>query len=245
MKIYVINGNTNTLVSQEINNAAQEAVFSGTEIITITPEMGPSTIEGYMDGQISAIGVCEMIAKYHREADAFVLACFSDPGLYPARELTQKPIVGIAEASMVTAVQLGHLFSLLTPLRRLKPVLRGLVHQYGFMERLASIRHVDFSVADLAGSDNEHMDAFSAAGTKAIDEDDAEVLILSGAVLSGKEKKLTEQLNVPVLDPVKCAVAQAQALVQLGLETSHHGGFSKPFRKDCSNCPEGFKDYYQ
>lgn len=244
MKIFVINGNTNTKVSQNINKAAQQAAFTGTETITITPEVGPASIEGYMDGQISAIGVCEVIAKYHGEADAFVLACFSDPGLYPARELTQKPIVGIAEASMVTAVQLGHLFSLLTPLRRLKPVLKGLVNQYGFMERLASIRHVDFSVAALAGSENEHMDAFFAAGTKAIDEDDAEVLILAGAVLSGKEKKLSDQLNVPVLDPVKCAVAQAQAFVKLGLETSHLGGFSKPFRKDCHNCPEEISKYY-
>ena len=244
MKIYVINGNTNIAVSSAIGKAALEAAFAGTEIKMITPAKGPATVEGYLDGQISALAVCEEVAKYHHDADAFVIACFSDPGLYAARDITTKPIVGIAEASMVTAVQLGHQFSLLTPLRRLKPVLNGLVKQYGFSDRLASIETVDFSVGELSESKNAHCEAFLAAGYEAVHHHGAEVLILAGAVLVGMEKTLSSQLNVPVLDPVKSAVAQAQALVKQRLFTSHIGGFSQPNQKKCVDCPDGLQRYY-
>ncbi len=245
MKIYVINGNTNLAVSQEIDKAAQEAAFNGTEIRMITPEKGPATVEGYLDGQISALAVCEEIAKYHQEADAFVIACFSDPGLNAARDITTKPIVGIAEASMVTAVQLGHQFSLLTPLTRLKPVLRRLVFHYGFMDHLASIETVEFSVGELTINKAMREHAFFTAGDEAIRKQGAEVLILAGAVLVGLEKTLSKKLNVPVLDPVKSAVAQAQVLVKQNLFTSHIGGFSMPNPKDCINCPKSLNLLYK
>ncbi len=244
MKIFVINGNTNTAVSKEIEKAALKTVFPGTDIMMITPAKGPSTVEGYLDGQISASAVCEEVANYELEADAFVIACFSDPGLYAARDITSKPVVGIAESSMLTAVQLGHLFSLLTPLRRLKPLLKGLVTHYGFNQRLASVGSVEISVGELAKSVEVHEEAFLAAGYEAVHDHGAEVLILAGAVLVGMEKRLSNHLNVPVLDPVKTAVAQAQALVKQGLSTSHSGGFSKPDQKLCIDCPDGLKHLY-
>lgn len=244
MNIYVINGNTNLSVSNAIEKSAQEAAFPGTEITMITPKMGPSTVEGYLDGQISAVAVCDEVARYRNDADAFVIACFSDPGLYASRDLTQKPVLGIAEASMVTAVQLGHEFSLLTPQRKFKPILKGLVNQYGFLSRLASIRTIDFSVSEVAASKTRNEQAFLEAGHHAVYEDFAEVLILAGAVMVGMEKVLNQKLNVPVLDPVKAAVSQAQILVKQGLMTSHVGGFSYPNPKAILNCPDGLKPFY-
>lgn len=245
MNIYVINGNTNLNVSKAIEKAAQEAAFPGTEITMITPEMGPSTIEGYLDGQVSAVAVCAEVAKYHQEADAFVIACFSDPGLHACRDLTQKPVLGIAEASMITAMQLGHKFSLLTPLRKMKSILTGLVNQYGLLNRLASVRTIDFSVSEVAASANRNEQAFIEAGHLAVYEDFAEVLILAGAVMVGMEKVLSTQLNVPVLDPVKAAVSQAQVLIKQGLVTSHIGGYLTPKHKDCNNCPDSLMPFYE
>jgi allantoin racemase len=244
MNIYVINGNSSASVSFGIEKASQEAALPGTQIHMITPRMGPATVEGYLDGQLAAVAVCEEIATYREDADAFVIACFSDPGLYAARDLTQKPVVGIAEAAMVTAIQLGHRFGLLTPLRRLKPVLEDLVYRTGVRERLAGVRMIEMSVAEAAEVSDDRLSAFYQAGLRAIHEDGAEVLILAGAVLAGMEKALTKRLAVPVLDPVKCGVAQAQLLIQLGLQTSHAGGFSAPEKKACRDCPPGISDLY-
>lgn len=160
MKILLINGNTTSSVTRSIQQAAQEIALPGTDIQALTPATGPATVEGYLDGQLSALGICEVVAAHQDEADAFVIACFSDPGLYAVREISERPVVGIAEASMITAVQLGHCFGLLTPQRRLRPVLEGLAHQYGFASRLAGVQVVDRSVAAVAVPGEERREMF-------------------------------------------------------------------------------------
>ncbi len=226
MKITIINGNITSAVSEDIHIAAKLAAFPGTEIEMVTPGIGPATIGGYLDAQLSALGVCEEIARVQADSDAIIIACFSDPGLYAAREMTTTPVVGIAEASMLTAIQLGHQFSLLSPLRKMRPILKKLVASYGLQNHLASVQTVEMDVAQASIHGDERMNAFMQAGKLAIENDDAEVLILAGAVMAGMEIEMTKELNLPVLDPIKCAMIQAQGLVAMHLQNSKKGGFS-------------------
>lgn len=235
----LVNGNTTPTITKNIEQTARKIALPGTEVRAVTPVIGPATVEGYLDGQLSALGVCEAIAAHQDEADAFVIACFSDPGLYAARELSEKPVVGIAETAMATAIQLGHRFGLLTPQRRLRPVLEGMVRLYGFTERLAGVRVVDREVADVASSSKDRLEKFLDAAQHSLADDGAEVLILAGAVLSGLDVELSELLAAPVLDPVRCAVVQAQSLVLSGVQTSGVGSFAYSLRKPCLNCPPG------
>ena len=244
MIITLINGNTSPIVSKGIQEAAEQAAFSGTEIQMVTPASGPATIEGYLDAELSAVAVCEEVARHQGSADAFIIACFSDPGLFPAREMVVQPVIGIAEAAMVTAVQLGHRFSLLSPLAHMRPILRRLAFTHGFYNRLASIQTVDMSVAQAAVSGDERMQAFLQAGRRAVEEDGAEVLILAGAVLANMEVLISKELNVPVLDPIKCAMMQAQGLAYMNLQTSKIGGFSPHRTKNCLNCPPNLEKFY-
>lgn len=245
MHILVINGNSSTWASDSIESAARLALWPGVTLSMLTPPTAPPTIEGYLDAELSALAVCEQIALHRKEADAFVIACFSDPGLAAARTIVSQPVVGIAEASLVTAVQIGLRFGLLTPLRHMRPILAGLVRSYGFESRLAGIQNVDLNVAQSGQPGPARMNAFGEAGRRAIAEDGAEVLILAGAVMAGMEVELSSQLGLPVLDPVKCAVAQAQALMQLGLSTSRAGGYPALLARDCRDCPPGIADVFR
>lgn len=244
MHITVINGNISTSVSEDILQAARLTAFPGTEITMRTPEIGPSTIEGYLDAELSALGVCEEIARTNQATDAFVIACFSDPGLYAAREMTSLPVIGIAQASMLTAMQLGHSFSLLSPLIKMRPILKKLAANYGFQDQLASVQTVEMSVSQAAIHGDERLNAFLQAGATAIETDGAEVLILAGAVLAGMEIEMTRELGIPVLDPVKCAMIQAQGLVAMQLHTSKKGGFSNHRPKTSHGAPSNLKNYY-
>ncbi len=245
MKITVINGNTTVSVSEDIRIAAELAAFPDTEVIMVTPKVGPATIGGYLDAQLSAMGICDEIARHQADTDAFVIACFSDPGLYAAREMTEIPVVGIAEASMLTAVQLGHSFSLLSPLTKMRSILRKLTAGYGFLDRLASVQTIDMTVAQAAVHGEERINAFMRAGEIAIEQDGAEVLILAGAVMAGMEILMTQMLGVPVLDPVKCAMIHAQGLVKLNLQNSKKGGFSEHRPKVGHGAPENLaKEYW-
>ncbi|HSQ26247.1 MAG TPA: aspartate/glutamate racemase family protein [Anaerolineales bacterium] len=244
MNITVINGNISSSVSEDILQAARLAAFPGTEITMLTPEIGPATIGGYLDAELSAMGICDEIARANQTTDAFVIACFSDPGLFAAREMTSLPVIGIAQASMVTALQLGHSFSLLSPMKKMRPILRKLAVGYGFQDHLASIQTVEMSVAQAAIHGDERMNAFLQAGTIAMEKDGAEVLILAGAVMAGMEKEMMRELGIPVLDPVKCAMIQAQGLVAMQLLTSKKGGFSEHRPKKSRGAPSNLANYY-
>ena len=167
--------------------AAETAIGSDWDNLTydvVTPSFGPRTVEGYLDGDLAAVAVASEVARLSNMADAFVIACFSDPGLFSTREITDKPVVGIAQASMVVALQLGHMFSILTPLPRLQPVLNGLVHRYGFQDHCRSIESVALSVADAQRDRTKTIGSFIEAGQRAV-EHGAEVIILGGRGAGG------------------------------------------------------------
>ena len=83
-----------------------------TEITTISPKWGPRSIEGHFEESIAALATIETVAMYKDEYDAFVIACYGDPAVAACREITDKPVIGIGEASMHMACFLGHQFSI-------------------------------------------------------------------------------------------------------------------------------------
>ncbi len=132
MKIKVINPNTTASMTEKIGAIARLVANPGTEIIACNPDMGPVSIEGHYDEALSVVGVLDEIRKGETEAiDGYIIACFGDPGLLAARELTTAPVIGIAEAAMHAASFLATGFSIVTTLSRTKIIARHLVHNYG------------------------------------------------------------------------------------------------------------------
>ena len=129
-------------------------------------------------------------------------------------------------------------------MKKMRPILRKLAVSYGFQDHLASIQTVEMSVAQAAIHGDERMKAFLQAGATAMEKDGAEVLILAGAVMAGMEKEMTRELGIPVLDPVKCAMIQAQGLVAMQLHTSKKGGFSDHRPKKSRGAPSNLAKYY-
>ena len=114
MRICLLNPNSTVSMTEEMVEAAREVAAAGTEIEGVTASQAPATIEGYRDEAIAAAAVVEIVEQQRSDYDAFVIACFGDPGLAGAREVATAPIVGIAEASFMLAVGLGYRFSILT-----------------------------------------------------------------------------------------------------------------------------------
>ena len=80
--------------------------------------------------------------------DGVVIACYGDPGLFAAREISPVPVVGIAEASMLMACTVAHRFSIVSVLPRVKPMLEDMVALHGLASRCASIRTTPLTVLD-------------------------------------------------------------------------------------------------
>ena len=112
MRIKVINPNTTESMTRTIGDAAARPASPGTEIVAVSPSMGPVSIECHCDEAISVVGLLDEIRKGETDGfDGYVVACFGDPGLLAARELAKGPVVGIAEAAMHIASFIGTGFS--------------------------------------------------------------------------------------------------------------------------------------
>ena len=238
MRILIINPNTSAQMTRAISEVARKYARPDTMVEAINSGFGPSSIEGFFEEYVAAHAMLERVLEARGKYDAFIIACYGDPGLYGARELADVPVIGIAEASFHFASVLGHSFSILIPLPHLVPFTSELVRLHGFTHKLASIRPVDLAVLDLDSASAEVEKRLISAGRKAIEEDGAEVICLGCAGMALMDKVLEAALGVPVLDGTVCAVKMAEGMYDYGLRTSKLAAFKTPSRKEYVGCPD-------
>ena len=94
--------------------AAAERVVRDAEFVCTTAASGVAALDGFRDDVLGAAAVVKEISANEGSFDAAILGCFAEPGSSAARELTLAPVVGIGEASYLTAMILGRRFSVLT-----------------------------------------------------------------------------------------------------------------------------------
>ena len=87
MKIKIINPNTTWTMTEDISVAGKKFARPDTEVYAVSPSTGPESIESMYDEYLAVPGVLSEIIKGDREehADAFIIACFGDPGLLAAK----------------------------------------------------------------------------------------------------------------------------------------------------------------
>ncbi|MDF9844508.1 MULTISPECIES: aspartate/glutamate racemase family protein [unclassified Paenibacillus] len=242
MKIKVINPNTTWEMTRGIEHAAKSAARPGTEILAVSPEMGPVSIESYYDEYLAIPGVLQEIQKGEAEGiDAYVIACYGDPGLQAARELTKAPVIGIAEASLYMASMLAARFSIVTVLPRIKTMLEELVTGYGMDHRVVQIRTTPLGVLDFERDPVRGMEILAEEGRRAVEEDYAEAILLGCAGMAEFADRLEQELGVPVFDGVVAAVKFAESIVDLGKKTSKLKTYKYPEKKKFAGVLSSFE----
>ncbi|MFN8992208.1 MAG: aspartate/glutamate racemase family protein, partial [Pseudomonadota bacterium] len=107
MRLLMLNPNTSVGVTELIVSAAEAVAAPGTQILRATAPRGVTYIATRAESIIGGAIALEMLAELHETVDAAVIAAFADPGLGGARELFSIPVIGLAEAGMLTACMLG------------------------------------------------------------------------------------------------------------------------------------------
>jgi allantoin racemase len=220
--IQVINPNTSRAMTSAIGRAAREAAGPGVTVRTVQPDSGPEAIESHYDAALAVPGVLSLVSA--GGADGQVIACFGDPGLDAARELSRGPVVGIAEAAMHVATFLGRSFSVVTTLSRTVGHTLDLVYRYGFERACRGVHASGLPVLGLESPGALEVVARECA--RARDADDCDVIVLGCAGMSAMAGPLAQELGVPVVDGVSAAVRIVGSLVALGLRTSTRGEYA-------------------
>ncbi len=229
MRIFVINPNSSESVTSHLSETLNRIKRDDCELTVVCPEHGPVSIESAYDETLAAYQIMPLVKKANDEGyDAIVLACFSDPGLDAAKELSTIPVVGIEESTLHMAALLGHKFSVMTgmarriPTREFHALLRGVDTFYGSSPAL------NMSVLEMDSDPAKAKARIIEVARKAVTEDRAEVIILGCAGLAGYSEDIERELGVVVLDPSSVALKVAEAIVDLGLHHSKVGRYSCP-----------------
>lgn len=232
MRIKVINPNTTQSMTDLIGAAARKVAGPDVVIEAVSPAHGPASIEGHYDDAMACIGLLDEVRKGEQQgADAYVIACFGDPGLDAAREIARGPVIGIAEAAMRAASFLSTGFSVVTTLGRTIVIAQHLVHKYGVASHCRAIRASELAVLDLENPQSDAYVKIRAECERALAEDRSGAIVLGCAGMADLCERLSQELGVPVIDGVGAAVAMAEGLVRLGLQTSKRGDYAAPLPK--------------
>ncbi|RGP35588.1 aspartate/glutamate racemase family protein [Pseudotabrizicola alkalilacus] len=235
MRILLINPNSTSSMTAQIGANARRVAFAGTVIEAVNTEGTPASIEGHADEALAVPAMLDLIrAGETRGIDAYVIACFDDPGLAAAREVAHGPVVGICQAGVQVASTIANRFSIVTTLPRSVPIIENLVAAYGASARCRNVRSVNMPVLALE-QDPETSEARLIHEIRAAREQDgAEAVLLGCAGMSDLCARLEARTGMPVIDGVSAAIKLAEGLVGGGYRTSKIGSYDFPRKKELS-----------
>lgn len=224
MRVLLINPNMTQAMTDRMAEVARGVVPDGVEIVPKTATRGFPYIASRAEAQIAGGLVLEMIAEHAQDVDAVVVAAFGDPGLAAARDLFDLPVIGMAEASIMSAAMLGERFSVVTFTPHMVRWYADCVRLSGLESRFTGVRCPEVAPETVDGVASDMRDALIALAERATREDGADVVILGGAPLAGLAPLIAAQTPGLLVDPIAAAVLQAVALARLAPSYAHRSG---------------------
>ena len=220
-----------------------EAADPGTDVDVVGVSPPDTSFHRITELRCAAVAVDNALDAEERGFDAFVLGHFQDSGLYEARAACRIPVIGLGEASMHWAAQLGRLLALVS----IDPVFTAWhweqAERYGLRDRVAGVTGLGVRVEDFmpafAGerAAYDRMVAAFRTQVQPLVDAGAEVVLPAGglfALLTAHERDFRVG-HAPVVNPVAVALKCAETAVKLraltGLEPSRGPSFASPARE--------------
>ena len=214
--ILVINPNSTVAVTEHMDAAvAPLRLAGGPAIECMTLAEGPPGIETQAHIESVVEPVCRIVRDREDAVDAFVIACYSDPGLQAAREATRRHVFGIAESGLLTALTLGERFAIISILATSIPRHLRYVRALGLDSRFAGDLAIGLGVLELA-DDAKVLERMTSVGKRLRDECGAHVAVMGCAGMARFKERVEDAVGIPIVEPTQAAVTMALGAVCLG-----------------------------
>lgn len=205
--ILVVNPNSNEAVTAGLDAALDPwRLPGGPAVDCLTLAEGPFGVESRTDGDL-LIGPLLRLVASRPDAGAWVIACYSDPGLESCREATAAPVLGIQEAGVLTAMARADLFGVIAISSGAVVRHRRSMRRMGVLDRCAGDLALDMSVDETARGEGTFERLREVGG--ALIGRGAGALVLGCAGMARHRRPLEAALGLPVVDPVQAAVSMA------------------------------------
>ena len=206
---------------QRRHKIANRIARLGTEVDVIEVGEGPLSIESSIEEHMAIGPMLRFMVSLREksEYDAIIIGCAGDPGLRPARELLDIPVIGPAESSYMFASMISDRFSVVSTLQagvESEDGVRLRAREMGLQSKLASVEFAKVSVADMWNDDSRPViEMIREAAGKARSKG-AGCIVLG--CMSMSFHLVDEALShnpLPVINPLKTAIKTAEAFVDL------------------------------
>ena len=212
MNLLIINPNISAATNARIRAIAGALIKAPDEVEVVSAPSGIEFIETVEQSVATVPAVLSVVRERHERADAIIIAAFSDPGLAEARKASSCPVFGISEAAMKMAVGVADRFVIITLGGELGEAIKTNAEIYGVAENLTEVRILPWTVTEVSADPPAHEKAFAEACQQAVAEGGVGAVIIGGGPLSGIADSIADDLPIPVLDGVRCAVTLTQKL---------------------------------
>ena len=214
MKILWINPIGSDSYDEVIGKILKDSAQQGTEIDVISlPADRPKHLEYHAYESIVTPDITSLAYHYAPQYDAIVIGCFYDVGLREAREVSGNCIVTApCQSSVMFAANLGNSFSVLVGRKKWIPRMSENIRTYGYGHAFASMRPLGLGVQEFQADPQRTEEIMLEEGRLAVEEDNAEVLILGCTLEFGFHEKMQDILGVPVIDVVAAPFKMAEML---------------------------------
>lgn len=210
-RILVINPNCSQDCSAGIEAAiAPFRLPGGPEIDVATLAEGPKAIYSWRDWHSVVEPLCHFVER--TTADAFLIACASDPGIEAVRASTTTPVLGIFRCAVAAAVARADRFGVIALVNASKSRHLAALRALGLESRLAAEIAMNVSLEALLDPHTARARLISTA--KALAVAGAETVILGCTGMSHHRAAIEAELGLPVIDPCQAAIGQALAIVR-------------------------------
>ena len=213
MKILLVNPNENRDMTERMLETAGKIPYVSAKIEGVNADSGIPVVKTPEDIIQASEAVYGTILENGEGYDAFVIACFSDPGLKKIRKECRKPVLGMGETCMLYAAMRGVKFAVVTGEKKMRGAMEDQIRKYGLQERCSGVISVDAGYIDTFLNKEEIYPLYLKAVKEFQKEHEIEVLCVGGAVFTDWKEKLEEDVDVPVMEGIEMAVKAAWDLI--------------------------------
>jgi Asp/Glu/hydantoin racemase len=216
-RILVVNPNSSVACSAGISAALAPFRLTGApdfEVATLAE--GPPAIYDWRDWH----GVVDPLSRLvEREtADAFVIACASDPGIEAVRAVTRQPVFGVFRSAVAIAVARAERFGVVAIVDASKARHLAALRAMGLEGRLAAEVALNVSMETLLQPDAARARLIAAARECA--DAGAGTIILGCTGMAHHRAAVEDACGLPVIEPCQAAAGIALAAIQPSVFTS-------------------------
>ncbi|MCS7111477.1 MAG: aspartate/glutamate racemase family protein [Ignisphaera sp.] len=220
-RLLIINPVSTSEWNEHVLRFARAVLPEDVEVVVKSLPGAPPAIECEYDRDLAAPHVIGEVVKANREGfNAVIINCFDDPGLEASREISEIPVLGIGETSMVVALLLGYRIAVVSTGRNSVVAYYRRAVALGIEKRIIYTSGIEVPVLSIRRDVGRVRELLLSEIRRAVESYGAEVVVLGCGGFIGLAEELSRVSGVPVVDPTIVTLKMAESIVRLGLKHS-------------------------